>query len=75
MAFDRLAEAEKLSSSEREGYERAITETLGTMYTGPSSLRRQRLITDHLCADETSSLQSGPTACVIANGPQDLRHV
>jgi len=33
IAFDRLVEAEKLSSSEREGYERAITETLGTMYT------------------------------------------
>ncbi|KAI0273085.1 cytochrome P450 [Russula aff. rugulosa BPL654] len=33
IAFDRLVEAEKLGNSEREGYERAITETLGTMYT------------------------------------------
>jgi len=46
--LDHLVEAEKLSRYEREGYERAITETLGTMYTGPSLIRRQRLITDYL---------------------------
>ena len=56
IASDRLVEAEKLNSSEREGYERAITETLGTMYTGPPSLLRQRLFVDHLCANEMSPL-------------------
>ena len=58
IAFDRLVEAEQLSGSEREEYERAVKETLGTMYTGPSSLRRQLLITEYPCANEMSSLFS-----------------
>ena len=34
MASERLVEAEQLSGSEREAYERSIAETLGVMYTG-----------------------------------------
>jgi hypothetical protein len=44
IAFHSLVEAEKLSGFERKGYERAITETLGTMYTGLSLRLCQRLI-------------------------------
>jgi hypothetical protein len=43
-------------------------ETLGTMYTGPSSYRIQGFIMDHLCANEMSSLQWELIACVITNG-------
>lgn len=35
MAFESLTEAEKMSGSEGEAYEKAIAETLGTMYSGP----------------------------------------
>ena len=34
IAFDRLVEAEQLSGSEREEYERAVKETLGCWKTG-----------------------------------------